>query len=137
MEGFKQDQIDKIDRLLRRRLSARSKQPLSCNGFDPDLATAYVEKALSPSEQQSYQLHLSECHKCRKLFSEFALFISETDTEAPIKEEAREQSRFSFETLRLWIFGPQLRWVLPAALIFFVAGAIWLVTDKQPYPVAE
>src|SRR5438874_13635444 len=122
MKDFKGDRIDTMDRLLRKQLRAgKSSRPQQCGGFDPDQAAAYFEKALSPTEQQSYERHLADCHSCRKLYTDFFQFATESEETAVETVEPAQKPRFSLDALRAWIFGPQLRWVLPAALVLIIA----------------
>jgi hypothetical protein len=133
MKDFKKDQTETMDRLLRKHLGASSESSRQqCDGFDPDRASAYFEKTLGPAEEQVYEQHLSGCHACRKHYTEFFQFAAES-IETPIKKvEVAEKSWFSLEALRAWIFGPQLRWVVPAVLVLIVASTVWVVMDQQP-----
>jgi hypothetical protein len=59
---FWQTEDGAIEKLLR----AHRPESVACGGFDPDLAAAYAERLLNPSEQSRYETHLSECAACRK-----------------------------------------------------------------------
>src|SRR5262245_24961750 len=103
MKNFKDDQIDTMDRLLRKQLRAGTKpgRAQQCSGFDPDQASAYFEKALSPAEQGSYEQHLTDCHSCRKLHTEFGLFATEAVEEPAKPVVPVPEPRFNlFESLR-------------------------------------
>src|SRR5689334_15001964 len=84
------DQIEVIDKLLRQRARAagRPARAVECSGFDADLASAYFEKMLSPSEEQRYESHLGDCHNCRKMMAEYMLLFAE-----PQAESAAETTR--------------------------------------------
>jgi anti-sigma factor RsiW len=52
--------------MLRRHL-ARGGAPVSaCSGFDADLASAYLESALSGAARASFEAHLAGCPECRR-----------------------------------------------------------------------
>jgi hypothetical protein len=67
--GYGQDNIAGFEAALRRTL--RSQRQLSspsittCPGFDPDLASAYLERSLSQSATVNYEDHLAGCSSCR------------------------------------------------------------------------
>ncbi|MEW6729875.1 MAG: carboxypeptidase regulatory-like domain-containing protein [Acidobacteriota bacterium] len=129
MENFTGDEI--IDRLLRKHLSAQNVSIPQCAGFDPDLAAAYIEQALTPPEQQHYEHHLSDCASCRKMLQELFQFTFSTTTAKETPPVAQVRSRLSFEWLRSWLFGPQLRWALPILLVGLLISSIWLITKDQ------
>lgn len=65
-----------FDQLLRRRIRQQAgREPLPtevCQGFDPDLAAAYLERALSGTSQQRYEAHLTVCTLCRRQLTQLA-----------------------------------------------------------------
>jgi hypothetical protein len=52
--------------LLRAYLEQRSEVVSSCKEFDPDLANAYIEHALTASERMRYEQHIADCDHCRR-----------------------------------------------------------------------
>lgn len=132
-----------IDTMLKKRARALKGQAVECAGFDADMASAYLEQALAPTEMERYQLHLSECHPCRtqmiELSNLFAQPVAEPSVaaasvvEAPITRPAvvDEERRSVFEVVREWLFGPQTRWAFAAIVIALLAGAIWWVSNRQ------
>ena len=48
-----------MDRLLRGHMSQQSSPKESCKQFDPDLANAFIEKSLTPTEREGFQQHTS------------------------------------------------------------------------------
>ena len=54
-----------MDRLLRGHMSLQSSPKEPCKQFDPDLANAYIEKSLTPTEREGFQQHTSLCAYCR------------------------------------------------------------------------
>src|SRR2546421_12694335 len=53
-----------IDSLLRAYVSRPTNRV--CSEFDPDLASAYVERRLPDAARSRYEQHLCECPPCRK-----------------------------------------------------------------------
>jgi hypothetical protein len=65
--GYGRDNIAGFEAALRRTLQSQ-RQPSSlatCPGFDPDLASAYLERSLNESATARYEDHLAGCSPCR------------------------------------------------------------------------
>lgn len=56
-----------IDTLLRAQAARLNFTGASCEGFDADLANAYVERTLDQTQQQRYESHIAACADCRRL----------------------------------------------------------------------
>jgi len=52
--------------MLRRHLQQGGTPVAPCVGFDADLASAYLERALSPRSHSQFEVHLSGCAACRQ-----------------------------------------------------------------------
>lgn len=55
-----------MDHLLQGFVKRQMKPDLNCESFDPDLASAYLERVMTEREQTRYESHLSDCTLCRK-----------------------------------------------------------------------
>ncbi|HEY6333015.1 MAG TPA: zf-HC2 domain-containing protein [Blastocatellia bacterium] len=63
MAGWKEDKV--MGQLLRAEIRRESAALTPCADFDPDQASAYIDRALSAVEQKVYEAHLIECNVCR------------------------------------------------------------------------
>jgi hypothetical protein len=55
-----------MDNLLQGFIKRQMKPGVVCEGFDADLANAYLERVMAAREQTRYESHLTECTMCRK-----------------------------------------------------------------------
>ncbi len=60
------DFSDEFEAALRRHLKRVNAVAETCAGFDPELASAYVENALGTAARARFENHLSECAVCRR-----------------------------------------------------------------------
>ncbi|HUK89237.1 MAG TPA: hypothetical protein VLZ81_02470 [Blastocatellia bacterium] len=89
MVGGKEDKV--VDRLLRG--EARRQRPSVreiCKDFDPDLATAYLERNLSSARRTLYESHLIDCHFCRTAIAGLAA-LDGAAIAAPYKDLAASE----------------------------------------------
>src|ERR1051325_6044421 len=71
-----------IDHLLKSYVR-QQRQPASvCAGFDPDLASLYLERVLAEAETSRYESHLSQGSPCRSSVVALARLIEQ---EVPVK----------------------------------------------------
>lgn len=138
MKDTKKEPIDsQLDKALRSHLKNSPHNVVKCEGFDPDLATAYVERTLGNLELNRYESHLADCKSCRQMTAEYVfLFAAELpaieDPVAQIESQVKKVSEdtkktgLSWESIKHWIFGSQVRWAVVAVLVLFASGAIWL-----------
>lgn len=111
-----------FDNLLRK---VSAKPPVDCGGFDPDLATAYLEKKLSAKERASYQNHLSACAPCRRMITQLAeLFQPE-----PLLPKTSLLLRLQQSLTASFV---HLRYALPV-IALTLAASVWLVL-QTPQP---
>jgi hypothetical protein len=139
MKNDKQQQIDlQMDKLLKNHL--KNNPPVKCDGFDPDLATAYAEKTLSAMALQKYENHLAACTNCRQMTTEYMLLFAsdlpvaqtEPKEEVLVKTPQIPKETPSFWTsFKEWLFAPQLRWVMAAILVLFITGTAWVFYNKN------
>lgn len=139
MENTKDKATDlQIDNLLRKHLKDNP-QNVECEGFDPDLASAYAEKTLSGVILENYQSHLIACQNCRQMTTQYLLMFGEEvaikDPEQVVfsneivKKEVKKPSTSVWSSLREWLFAPQIRWVMAALVI--VCMMAWIVYDRN------
>lgn len=139
MENTKDKATDlQIDNLLRKHLKDNP-QNVECEGFDPDLASAYAEKTLSTAILENYQNHLIACQNCRQMTTQYLLMFGEEvaikDPEQVVfaneivKKEVKKPSTSGWASLREWLFAPQIRWVMAALVI--VCTMVWVVYDRN------
>ncbi|KAF0250118.1 MAG: hypothetical protein FD167_475 [bacterium] len=151
MKDIKEKQMDlQIDKALRNHLKHDSlEQTIKCEGFDPDLATAYAERTLAKLELKYYESHLADCKNCRQMTAEYMLLfaddlpaIEEVKEVQQVKSElverevaqvskATKERGFSWVTVKEWLFSPQVRWAMAALLILFISGAVWMFSTNK------
>lgn len=76
------DFSDDFEAALRRHLKRVNAVAETCAGFDPELASAYVENALGTTARARFENHLSDCTACRRHVVE--LFRLMPPSERPI-----------------------------------------------------
>ena len=79
-----------IDKLLKVQVR-RDGVARTCAEFDPDLASAYLERNLNAVERGRYEHHLIDCHTCRGMVSRLAL-LDEAAFSAPYSQLATATS---------------------------------------------
>lgn len=143
MKDTENEQMDlQMDKLLKNHLKNNPAQS-NCSGFDADMATAYAERTLTNIQIKTYEVHLADCKNCRQMTAEYMLLFA---AELPVTQEAKEikevkeikeitplgQTNLStWEAIKEWLFGSQIRWAIAAILILFVSGAIWVFSGKN------
>lgn len=114
-----------LDKTIREGLARQAAAPGTVHP-DPDLLTAFVERALSQPERQQVLQHLSRCGDCREAI---ALSLPEIDVAAV----AAAQPETS-----LWKRWLVVRWAAAAAAVVVVAATVTLYrTTSQPHQVAS
>lgn len=117
-----------IDNLLRAYVSRPSNPHQVCPDFDPDRASAYIERRLPSTVRLQYESHLSRCAACRK--SIVALMrMSEADSLAP----ARQVSQPTWRSGVRQMFGAlsQPQWAMAATAVIVLAVSLPLFLTKN------
>jgi hypothetical protein len=70
-----------MNHLLKNFVKQQKTPELSCEGFDPDLASLYLERVLTETETSRYEIHLFQCSPCRNSVVALARLIEQ---EAPL-----------------------------------------------------
>jgi len=154
----KTKKLEETDSWLRHALKRGGEpQPQSsCAGFDPDTATAYIEKKLSASERHNYEIHLDRCPPCRASVACLVKLIFQDDErEMALATATTSRIRLIVSYFRLTpealslrsiasLFGltPEalpmwnhLKWALPATLALLVtASAVIVWQTSKPMP---
>lgn len=94
-----EDQV--MDNLLRSYIKQQKQPEINCAGFDPDLASLYLERVLTEKETARYEIHLSECSPCRSSVIALANFAEQEVPLAlvtPVKEKQAVVARVATET---------------------------------------
>ncbi len=103
-----------------------------CEQFDPDTATAYLERALTKNALATYEAHLAACHVCRHYNIELARLMP-----APMiftENAALPQQASLKERLSLWFSG----WRLGALAGFgAVAATVLVIAVIMNRPASE
>lgn len=110
----RQEEDKAMEGLLRRSL-ARDAAAQPCP--DADIFAAYVERSLPADETARYELHFSQCARCRE---QIAAMVRLGEAEAAEKSgaESREARR------RMWALG--WHWLAPAAVVLTFA-LVWFI----------
>ncbi|MEW6130598.1 MAG: hypothetical protein AB1757_26440 [Acidobacteriota bacterium] len=154
MEKLGKTEDGVMDHLLRNYLKRQVQPNLQCEGFDPDLANAYLERAMKESEQAQYEFHLSACSMCRQNVIALARLVEADGIEvkavaaaamasraaqAPVidnhkvKSSGIEQSSW-LAKLKAWLgllASPQFALAASAAIILAIAIPL-VLTQKNP-----
>jgi hypothetical protein len=83
-----EDQV--MDNLLRSYIKQQKQPEINCEGFDPDLASLYLERVLTEKETARFEFHLYECSPCRNSVVTLAHFAEQEiplALTAPVKEK--------------------------------------------------
>lgn len=125
----RQEEDKAMEGLLRRSL-ARDASAQACP--DAEIFAAYMEHSLSAGETARYELHFSQCARCRE---QIAAMVRLGEAEAAEKNgaEAGEARR------RAWELG--WHWLAPAAVVLTIA-LVWFIRYRvevrtQSHPWAE
>ena len=104
---------------------------------DPDLLTAFAERALPAAEREGVLQHLARCGDCRELVA-LSIPAMESDTQPATEEEGEAAVSVAPHAggQRSWFAWPGLRWAALAAGIV-VAGGILLIHPGKPNLVPE
>lgn len=125
MRMFWQTEDKAIEKLLR----ARRITDAACRGFDPDLASAYVERSLTSTEQARYEIHLSECAGCRK--TTVALMRSvEADKPDAVRRVEKPGWGDALKGLAVALATP--RSAIAATAVIVIAASFAFVVLRQP-----
>jgi hypothetical protein len=115
--------------LLRARFSRPSGPVPPCANFDPDLANAYVERALSGPPLARFETHLSECATCRagvRALSRLAAAERESLSQPAISTRT---DRINLE--RFWRAPKGPQWAMAAAAVVVLAISLPLLLSSN------
>lgn len=107
-------EMEQLPKIVQRRLQRTAKAGVHP---DPDLLTAFAEKALPERERTQLLQHLAECADCRDVIS----------LAVPQEEPAASGS----PARQAWMTWPVLRWGALAACVVVVGAAVTLHYDRQ------
>jgi hypothetical protein len=131
MKFFGQIKDGVIDSLLRAYVSRPTSPHQACPDFDPDRASAYIERSLPGASRLQYEGHLSECAACRK--NVVALVrLAEADSVgalSPAREVAR--STWFSEVKQAFRAMSQPQWAMAAAAVIVLAISLPLLLSRN------
>lgn len=123
MRAFGKSEDKAFDRLVRAELT-RHDAAAHCGGFDPDLASAYLEGALKGAEITRYEGHLAGCSGCRAAIRHLA-------SPLPASREGVIKPSFSGSGLGLISALLQPKWALLAAAGVAIAVAVPMLLNSS------
>jgi HAMP domain-containing protein len=130
MTGRNGDKV--IGQLLRAEI--RRGPGSGCADFDPDEASAYIDRALSTIEQKAYEAHLASCHVCRTAIVRLAAldeagFTYEGFEVSPAPNERVSDLR---SPVRRAAFAAFLRpqWMAVAAALLFAVISVPMILTR-------
>jgi photosynthesis system II assembly factor YCF48-like protein/putative zinc finger protein len=109
--------MNELPQIVRARLNAAS----AGDHPDPDLLTAFAEKALMDAERKQVLTHLSKCADCREILALASSSVDATTT-APAIDTATGHSWFRWHALR---------WGMAAACIVIVGSAVMMKRNSM------
>src|SRR5271168_5084397 len=122
----KRDKEKQAADLLRRSLAAPAGAPGSGIGAcpDPEILAAYAEHSLDADEASRWNLHFSQCARCREQLA--VLVRSGPPTGTAVEKPSRAPGR-------AWTADWDWRWIAPAtAMVLFLAVVALFRTPHQP-----
>ncbi len=130
MKPFEKTKDGVIDNLLRAYVS-RPNPEQACPEFDPDLASAYIERSLTPGPRAHYEVHLSECAACRK---GVAALVRMYDADNPASVfSARAKDRQAWLSRARQVFGvlSKPQWAMAAAAAIVLAISLPVLLSRN------
>ncbi len=114
-----EDQV--MNHLLRSYIKQQRPPEANCEGFDPDLASLYLERVLAEKEASRYEIHLFECSPCRNSVIALARFA---DQEAPFSLLApvndKQTKHAAIETEQKTVIASSPNWLERLQIFFSV-----------------
>lgn len=99
----------KFDALLRNSVrKTATPQTMNCSGFDPDTASAYLEKSLSTTALTAFEEHLVGCSSCRKHLIELSRLMPTEVLTAENSAKERIVAPGKLAGIREWFSGWKL-----------------------------
>ncbi len=92
---------------------------------EPEILAAYFERSLSRDETARYELHFSQCARCREQLSA----MNRAGELVALSDEKPQQAA-------RWLWLWDWRWLAPAAAVLVLA-AVWIARRPAPNRVAE
>lgn len=123
---------EEFETMLRRHLMRSAGRSASCEGFDAERASAYVEDALSSAVRLGYEDHLAGCASCRRGVIELRRLMPEAETvAAPVVRTPGRVAEW-WEGVRQGIAAAPWRWGTAAAAgAFAILLAAVLIPGRQ------
>ena len=129
MKHFGQTKDGVIDNLLRAYVSRPSNLHQVCPDFDPDRASAYIERALTGASRLHYEEHLSACAACRKNVVALARLAEPGTVATPARDAARstwfDGVKQAFRTMS------QPQWAMAAAAVIVLAISLPVLLSRN------
>jgi len=120
-----------MDNLLRAYVSRPSNPNQPCTEFDPDRASAYIERSLSGTARSHYEQHLSLCPACRRnVVALVRLAEADALTSASPAREIPQPTWFS-NARRVFGSLSQPQWAMAAAAVIVLAIGLPLVLSRD------
>lgn len=122
---------EEFETMLRRHLMRSAGRSASCEGFDAERASAYVEEALSSAVRLGYEDHLAGCASCRRGIIELRRLMPEAEiVAAPVRTPGRIAEWW--EGVRQGIAAAPWRWGTAAAAgAFAVLLAVVMIPGRR------
>jgi hypothetical protein len=121
-----------FDKLLRAGLRRSAAGGVSCAGFDPDLANAYIEHVLMGEARSGYEQHLSYCAPCRSNVAVLAR-MAQAELHSPVQTVSSKEVRSNlFDGLKAaFALLATPRWAIAATAILVVAVSVPLLYSSK------
>jgi hypothetical protein len=127
-----------FDNLLRSHIRRPGESASACPEFDPDRASAYIERGLAGVERARYERHLSDCAGCRTSVVALARMADADSITSPVPDVARDSGlRESgwLASLKTGLWGvASPRWAIVATALVVISISIPLLVRRSGEP---
>lgn len=120
-----------MDRLLRGHVSQQPGPKQTCKQFDPDLANAYIEQSLTPTERERFQQHMSICAYCRTVTVSLERLAS-AEAPALLSKPGRQMAAEGWRERLGALAGAMTtpRWAMAAAAVIVLAVSMPVLLSR-------
>lgn len=130
MAAKRNNAAEEFETMLRQHVLRSGGRSSSCAGFEPEMASAYLEDALGKSARLRYEDHLSGCADCRRGVIELRRLMPEAEI-APLAAPVPSRLSDYLQSLRAALAFAPWRWGLAAGAAALILAFIIIPIRQQ------